>query len=287
MKKIALTILSAALILGLVGCDDNDNVVYNARPAAPQGVFSITGDHAVYLYWYGPYESDIREYRIYRSLDPVNNYSKVGRRDADENGNLDLIIYEYIDNSANNGTTYYYAVTSVDGSGQESDLSAENVFDTPRPEGNDIVIDANIDASRSGFSLALDSVVAWDSPLADFWVDAYEDVFFLNKGRDFTDFQDMGWQDSFDNVTWAPTDGWVYGDYIELLPGHTYVIWTAESNYAKIHVNNLTSTLAEFTWGYQTVPDNPELVVPKAEPTPSATATSKQDYVAAKQRTNR
>src|SRR5947199_55619 len=42
----------------------------------------------------------------------------------------------FADNTVTNGNTYYYAVSAVDLAGQESpDLSFENVFDTPRPEG--------------------------------------------------------------------------------------------------------------------------------------------------------
>lgn len=95
MRSKLLLILFVVGLLTLIGCDDDD-CIFNPVPAAPQGVFSITGNGAVYLYWYGPYEADIVEFIIWRSDEPVHDYREVGRRPAEDNPKLDLVIYEYV-----------------------------------------------------------------------------------------------------------------------------------------------------------------------------------------------
>jgi hypothetical protein len=229
------------------------------RPEPPQGVYSITGDNAVYIYWNGPYERDIKEYIIKRSFDPLTNYQEIGRRPAEDNPDLDLIIYEYVDNTAQNGVTYYYAVSSVDYAGQESELSAEEVFDTPRPEGNVALFDMAVEPSLSGYNFAARSVVAYDSPGADVYVDRVDGVFYLNVGNVNTDIQDMGFHESFDEVGWAPQDGWSSVGYFEIIPGHIYVIWTDDLHYAKLWVVSVNSSSVSFRWAYQTDAENPEL----------------------------
>ncbi|UCE25453.1 MAG: hypothetical protein JSU74_05245, partial [Candidatus Zixiibacteriota bacterium] len=155
MSKKFLTILIAAASMLFMGCDnDDDVVVIDFAPAAPQGVYSVTGDNAVYVYFNGPYESDIDGYIIWRSLEPVHNYQDIGWVDAVANPNLDLLIYEFVDGSARNGVTYYYAVSSVDDAGQASELSAENVFDTPRPEGRVELFDSSYSMVTSGYNFA-------------------------------------------------------------------------------------------------------------------------------------
>ncbi len=282
MKKIIGSLMVAVAVFTLTGCED-DQILGDSVPAAPQGVFSITGDHAVYLYWNGPYESDIEEYIIFRSFDPIDNYNEIGRRDALSNGSLDLIQYEFVDNSAQNGQTYYYAVASVDRSGQISDLSAEEVFDTPRPEGTIRVLDTTGSYATSGYSFAAENTVAWNSTAADIWFDQVGGIMFINKGRTDTDMQDMGWHSSLDAVNVAPTDGWINGSFAEVVDGHVYVIWTADNNYAKIQIDNISfaNSYVDLHWAYQTDPGNPELSLPKEHPTQPMNTSSmtKEQYV--------
>ncbi len=70
--------------LFFVGCSDDeaDVIIADFTPAAPQGVYSITGDGEVDIFWYGPYESDIAEYIVWRSYEPTTNYSEIARVDA-------------------------------------------------------------------------------------------------------------------------------------------------------------------------------------------------------------
>ncbi len=263
--KLITTLLAAATIAmtGLIGCNDNsNNPVYDPAPPAPQGVYSVTGDHAVYIYWNGPYDSDISGYDVWRSLEPTNNYTRIGSVDAQANPNLDLLIYEYIDNTAVNGVTYYYAVSTYDHAGNESDLSAENVFDTPRPDGEVTLFDVAVDSSLSGYNFAAQMQVKPASPAADIYIDRVSGVFYINAGDVNTDLQDMGYTDSLDEISYAPTDGWSNVGWSEIIQGHTYVIWTNDSHYAKMRVRSINTNSVTFGWAYQTDQDNPELVAP-------------------------
>ncbi|MFQ6009048.1 MAG: hypothetical protein ACE5K8_08875 [Candidatus Zixiibacteriota bacterium] len=263
MRIALVSIVAVIVVLALVGCEDDNNGIFDPVPAAPQGVYSVTGDKSVYLYWYGPYESDIVEYIIWRSNQPLTGYTERGRRSAEPNPNLDLIIYEYIDEGADvdNGTTYYYAVSSVDRAGQMSELSAEEVMDTPRPEGIIKLFDVAVDSTRSGFLFGEVSTYANNISVADVYVDRYDDIFYLNAGNEQTDLQDMGYTDTFSVIGYAPQDGWSQVGWVEIILGHTYVIWTDDSHYAKMRAQSINPHSVTFEWAYQTAPNNPELIV--------------------------
>ena len=253
-----------AMLLGLtafsfVGCDDKDEV-WDPIPATPQGVYSITGDRVVWVYWNGIYERDVRQYIVYRSLNETTGYTEIARINAADNPNLDLLIYEYADQTANNGTTYYYAVASLDMAGQVSALSAENVFDTPRPEGTISIFPNALEADLSGFNFETASLVNWQSATADVFVDSVAGIFYLNAADINTDIQDLGFTDNFDEIGWAPDLGWSQLGFSELILGHTYVIWTADNHFAKMRaLSSNASGSVTFQWAWQSVAGNPEL----------------------------
>jgi hypothetical protein len=297
MLHVGKSLKTAGILLGIslltVGCERDKLVYEDFVPQPPQGVFSVTGDNKITLYWNGPYEPDIAQYVVYRSLSANSGYAAIGQRAADYNPNLDLIVYQFIDNAVVNGTTYYYAIASVDEANQMSQLSAENVFDTPRPEGEVALFDANAAPGLAGYSLSNDAVVAWNSVAADVWVDNVDGVFFLNKGIAGTDFQDMGYRDSLDGVDFSPANGWANLDFMEIVDGHTYVIWTANDHYAKMHVELIASGYVRFTWAYQTDLSNPELAVPRDDNgsamsagTLNTSADAKREYLRSRQSLN-
>ena len=271
-----LTIMLVLSSLILLGCDEDDKVVneIDKVPTTPQGVYSVTGDHAVWVYWNGIYERDVHHYVVYHSLQATTGYTAIATVAAEPNPDLDLLIYEYIDNLAQNGVTYWYAVTAVDNAGQESPLSAEEVFDTPRPEGNATVLPKDVAPTAAGFNLATHQVVAWNSTAADLWVDRYFDVVdvdtvwhvYLNAGLntvDQTDIQDLGYTESFDAIGWAPGAGWSQLGYVEAIEGHTYVVWTSDDHYAKVRITAISpSGAVSFQWAYQTDTGNLELAPP-------------------------
>ena len=256
MKTKLMTILLALSALLFVGCEEDDEIL-DPAPAAPQGVHSVTGDGTVYLYWNGPYEADLREYVILRSFEEFDNYVEIARVDALSNSDLDLIVYEYIDDDIANGQTYYYAVMTVDRSGQTSDLSAETVEDTPRPDGIVTLVTSDVRSDSSGFHFELRQVV--DSSLADVFLTGFDDRFFLSARLASTDIQDLGYTIDFNSVDVSPVDGWSNYFDVEIIEGHTYAIWTDDNHFAKMRANTVGTTRVIFQWAYQTDEGNTQL----------------------------
>ncbi len=276
IKTIAkLTILLGALLVAgcedndCVFCDSDDVIILDPAPQPPQGVYSITGDDTVYVYWNGPYEEDIKEYIIWRSYEEYDNYVAVGYRQAEHNPNLDLIIYEFKDDSVTNGVTYFYAVTAVDDADQMSELSAESVFDTPRPDGRAVFYDRAARPNQAGFSFSPATVVPYPSSAAHVYVDRGDNgVFYINAANIDVEIQGMGFTYGFDDIGWAPQEGWSANGWAEIVPGHSYVVGIRDNhgdwNYAKIRILATDEQTGEvsFQWAYQPSPNNPELVAP-------------------------
>jgi len=265
MKSLTISILTVLTALFFVGCDnDNDVVVVDFTPAAPQGVYSVTGNGEVEIYWVGPYESDIVAYIVWRSFDPITDYREIGTVNAEANPRLDYITYMFTDDNVTNGVTYYYAVSSVDKAGQVSELSAENVFDTPRPEGLVELVDSLVSPLEAGFNLEAAAVVSSHSTIADIFIDrvpGFDNVFYINAADLATDIQDVGYTYDFDEIGWAPEFGWSENGFLEIIEEHTYVIWTRDYHFAKMRVEsvNVATGSVVFRWAYQTDEDNPEL----------------------------
>jgi alkaline phosphatase/fibronectin type 3 domain-containing protein len=82
-------------------------------PSTPSDLAAAAGDTQIQLHWTGNVETDVVGYNIYRSTSPGSGYVQV---------NSALVpTSPYVDSGLNNGTKYYYVLTAVDGSGNESD----------------------------------------------------------------------------------------------------------------------------------------------------------------------
>lgn len=277
MKKMLLIPMLIITAFAVVGCED-DNEVLDPAPQPPQGVFSVTGDGEVTIWWAGPYDRDIAEYWIYRAQAPMNNppteYEYLFAYAADDNPNLDLLYYSAVDDQVVNGSTYWYAVASVDHAGQVSDLSAEDIFDTPRPEGVVTLFDLGENEFGSGYDFSGRTQISPYSPACDVFVDADSagDVFYINSvswldpSRNVL-IQDMGYTGSWDEIGWAPQAGWSNLGYAELVVGHTYVVRTEDNHFAKLRLENINAAgrYAQFLWAYQTDQGNPELIAPNGD----------------------
>jgi hypothetical protein len=245
-KALALSIAFLAL-----GCHNSDNVVnvVNSPPHTVDGVYSVTGDGLVTVYWRANQENDIDYYKVYRNNAPTGTFTLVGSSSTTS----------FVDNSVTNGNTYYYAVAAVDLSGQESvDLSFENVFDTPRPEGFGVTLTN---------SATVDSTSGWDfsararRPSANGQTDMY---YSSSGGSDLvyvptdTKIQDAGFV-AIRDVDFAPPSGWSTDGIVEAIVGHSYILLTRDSHYAKFEVKSHNGTSMTLDWAYQIDPDNPEL----------------------------
>jgi hypothetical protein len=258
-----LWLVPVVLAIGSAGCDDNPNEPADREaPAVPRGLTSITGDEEVELRWFANEEWDLQGYRVYRSDQATGYYDRIGWVTAHSPGS----VYEevFVDHGLQNGDTWYYAVSAVDYSGNESELSWEEVFDTPRPEGRGVSL-RNYYEHEVGcaYDFSRYRATDYDDWLADIAY-AYEDgvawMWGLEGEEDgyITELQDAGFAE-MDGISWAPPDGWSQWAAVELIVGHVYVVWTRDDHYAKFRVRELTPHEVVFDWAYQVARGNQEL----------------------------
>jgi hypothetical protein len=256
-------VVSAAVAVLLVlpfvaGCDDEDPVLVDAPPFPPDGVFSITGDEVVTIYWNPNEESDLARYEIWRGNDqPEGPYFHL----ADVSPNFT----SYDDTDDNNGDFWFYAVLAVDAAGNYSELSRDTVFDTPRPEGfNLVLVELGLDASRAGydFSSLLNSAQEASSNSTDIYFEWVGGVNYVVAADPLVDIQDYGLIELI-AVDYAPEVGWAPSKRAEAITGHSYIVRIVDGqgnfNMAKFEVKDVTTTNLRVDWAYQEVPNELEL----------------------------
>ncbi len=260
---IPFALLFVFMVQGCTFRSDDVIVVDDTPPAAPRGVYSITGDGQVLIKWYPNQEKDIKGYIIYRSLKKYGDYIELDR--------VGSKVDSYIDTDVKNGVTYYYAVSAIDYDGNESELSPDIVEDTPRPEGTNIKLnDYILDPARSGFDFSSPERGAqrFDSRSTDiyFGVDTEVNVPYIYSDSDVK-MQDLGYTDSMDDIDMSPTLGFTQL-FVEAIIGHTYAFLMPDGHYAKIRItdiyidwvgNDVRDAWIVFDWAYQLQIDNPEL----------------------------
>ena len=269
-KWVPMVIIMFTVAIILQGCTfQSDEVVVsdNSAPAAPRGVYSVSGDEQVLVKWYPNQEKDLKGYVIYRSLKKNGDYKEIDTVGAK--------VTSYVDDNVTNGTTYYYAVSAFDYDGNESDLSPETVEDTPRPEGSGVkLIDYYINPDRSGFDFSEpdSGPQAYDKKSIDiyFGVDIEVSVPYIYTDNDIQ-MQDLGYTDSMDDVDVSPTKGFTTV-FVEAIIGHTYAFLMPDGHYAKIRItdiyvdwvgNDVQDAWIKFDWAYQLQADNPDLAPKK------------------------
>lgn len=243
------------IILLITGCDhlhDYDNT----PPSAPRNISTVTGDERVDIYWDMNAERDVAGYNVYYSYSYDGKYTLIGSTESTH----------FIDDGARNETTYYYAVSAYDYDGNESDLSEDVVYDTPRPEGfNQAIFDYNKSPNNAGYDFSKYLVLSYTETDADMFFENYNGTFYLNVWATDSDLQDMGPTQDIWDISYAPTGGWVpvqQGEnvkYTQAIVGHTYVIWTWDNHFAKVRIKNITNERMVFDWAYQLVEGNREL----------------------------
>lgn len=155
---------------GLVDADEavagTSTPIDTIPPAAPANLTATAGDGIVSLNWNDNTEPDLAGYAVYRSTTSGSAYSLIGATGSTASA--------YVDNSVANGMTYYYVVTAVDTSDNESGPSGE-VSATPQASGSGTMYVYSIDvrlyerqAGKSVFTSAVATVtiVDTDGPLA-------------------------------------------------------------------------------------------------------------------------
>jgi hypothetical protein len=251
MLRSSFAILAAALLLP--GCVDGEGPHDLTPPAAPRGVYSVTGDGWVMLRWLANTEGDVAGYNVY--VAPCASGADCPYERVGTTGGTLFTVHDLP-----NGVTQYYAVAAFDRAGNESDLSYEEIHDTPRPAGTGAVLSAFQDQPESsGWDFSTYGVRAWDDPRTDIYFSSngtFDEM--LTPDPALTSIQDMGFAPTLDAVDFAPPAGWSPTGSVELIVGHNYVVWTADDHYAKFRVTSLGGHVV-FDWAYQIDRANGEL----------------------------
>jgi len=247
--KPTLVIAAFSVAFLISGCDIHVEPYDYVAPAPPQGVVALAGDNMVKLTWLPNNEPDLAGYKIYVSGTYSGRYDLIGTTRSTH----------FVDRDVINGETYYYAVTAYDLNGNESDLSRDVVYATPRPEGYGVVLyDYHTYPNRAGYDFSTNTVGQYDDQYTDVFFDNDHGVLYLDVWND-TDIQDMGYTRSLDEILHAPTMGWSPTKDAQAILGHTYVIHTWDGHYAKLRIVGISATRVEFDWAYQLVQNDPDL----------------------------
>ena len=268
MKLLTTIGITGLVAISLAGCHDGYHTSPHSdrsAPAVPSGVFTITGDLEVEVRWNPVRENGVAGYGVYRSSTADGAYRRLATVDGAESSS-------FVDYDVTNGVTYFYAVDAFDYDGDESALSYETAFDTPRPAGAGVIVFAlqeNANSSGLDWSNWNGSFVRpFDNANTDIFVQRVNGILFAKGtaiGGYWNDIQSLGYTESMDEVSWAPEQGWsINPNGIELIEGHTYVVWTHESHFAKFRVVSILETNGNpsaivIDWAYQIDQGNPEL----------------------------
>lgn len=129
-------------------------------PAAPTSLAAVAGDGSVALNWADNSEGDLAKYNVYRSTS-----ASVSAVAGNRVNTTNVTSSAYSDTTATNDTKYYYVVTAVDTSNNESPASNE-VYATPEAADTPPAAPSGLTASAAG-----DSYVTLD------WADNSEEDF--------------------------------------------------------------------------------------------------------------
>lgn len=298
LRILVLALGGILLLLPLAACNSEDCVNCVAEPpVVPTGVYSVSGDGYIDVYWYGisyyPYDDDynpnVVKYVIYsRYVEendpflPDREFFPVAEVAWDENY-LGDGIYTFRDiltpEILAGGQRFEYAVSAVNAAGTESVLSYEFVVDSPVEMGMDPVriYGANSAGDTYAIVSGFDFSDLYSQPVNPWAVDSTSDIRVYFEGgvpyvvaaedvkiQDYGVFVDADGYLIFEGVGWAPTDYYSSTGIAELILGHIYVVQIngAETHYAKFAVTDMDSVSVSIVWAYQTIPDLPELKAP-------------------------
>ena len=250
MKKLSIFAILIISTLILSSCSVNDPYDNDyTPPSPPSGIQVMNGDSRVDIYWNKNRESDIAGYNVYRNKTYEGTYELIGSTSGTY----------FVDLRADNGKTYYYGIAAYDYNGNESELSYDVVYSTPRPEGfNQSIFDYIRFPNNAGYTFTTYSTVPYDAQDVDLFFELYQGTGYL-RVYDDTDIQDMGATNDIYDIPYAPLNGWNPNKEEIAIVGHTYVIWTWDNHFAKIRVKNITADRIVFDWAFQLVEGEPQL----------------------------
>ncbi|MBI4810309.1 MAG: hypothetical protein HY800_02460 [Ignavibacteriales bacterium] len=238
--------IAIGILTILNGCDDNCLQSNVTPPSSPRGLYTFAGDRYNEIYWDENPESDIAGYNVF----VCNSYS--GKYQYLRSTTQTY----YVDNSVQNGFTYYYRVSAYDRDENESQLSRQIVYATPRPDGYNVTLqDYRTSPNLAGYDFSTNSIGPYNDQYTDIFFEYYDHIYYMDVWDD-TEIQDMGYTSSLDEIIKSPTVGWSPTKDVRLITGHTYVIRTWDYHYAKIRIIAFSSSYVAFDWAYQLQADN-------------------------------
>jgi hypothetical protein len=245
MIRRGLTLILGSLMI--VGCTVDEFGPDFIAPSMPRNLWTSAGDNLVDVYWDPVPDYDVVSYRVYVSDRYNGRYEFIGGT----NGTY------FPDYGAVNGLTYFYAVSAVDYSGNESALSLDEAVAVPRPEAYHVqLFNVRVNPSLAGFGFATGQVLPWDLTATDVYYDYDQGVPYMVA---YGDIRDMGPTRDLRDVPIAPDGGWSPTREVILRRGYTYVVWTEDNNYAKFRVIDILSDRVVFDCAYQLQAGNPLL----------------------------
>ena len=274
MNRFFIAALAASILL--VSCEKEKivevPVLADCPPSAPRGLFTINLDDRVTVTWWANPEDDINGYGVYRSVSYDGDYEFLRFVDVD-NFPPDAVDYYFddFDVDFNDPVQKFYAVTAIDYAGNESDFTPEEVTGTPRPEFY-VRLFSNTyrpDSAGYDFSDLTHKSQPWDASDTDIYFRDNDGVAEIVVADNRVAIQDYGAAGSFDDLNWAPTEGWAPSGKVEAIVGHMYFLKLTEFpniHYAKIYVTKVywDDDMGEFEdiefWSaYQLGPGNRDL----------------------------
>lgn len=247
--KLFVSIFLVIVLFGWYGCTERLIEPDLTPPVLPQGIATATGDNLIELFWSRNTEADLAGYNVYVGTDYGGKYLFIGATTQPY----------FIDRGAKNGVTYFYAISAFDFAGNESDLSLDVAYDTPRPEGYGVDLnDYRTNPDIAGYDFSTYTIGPYDDKYTDIFFEYYQGRYYLNVWTD-SDIQDMGYTKSLYEIGAAPTGGWSPTKDVPLIAGHTYVVWTWDDHYAKLRVKSVSPSRIVFDWAYQLAGGNTRL----------------------------
>ena len=109
--------VAIAAALTVTGCSDDEDGVVSPEDTPPSNLSVVNGDGRITLTWDAAVEArlaDFDGYAIYRASNTMAGLDGTALAEF-QIDDIDFMTTEYVDDTAENGTVYYYAVRALDG----------------------------------------------------------------------------------------------------------------------------------------------------------------------------
>jgi len=290
MRTLIAALTALVILMMVTGCEETVTQIETVERSElnpPLGLRSITGDMQVTLRWYSSnYEEDFGGYLIYQATGDYEQLAPETMPSAFTVVETLLVVNDSPSTvhtilGLDNGTAYSFALTATDDGITKESYPSNIVADTPRPFGTAQIYQQEAeDEHLAGFDFSEGIEVPYLDSDCDIFLDVYtiaDNLHYSLTSPDqasaalrTTEIQDMGYTESFDDISISPAMGWDPDFSVDVLSmeNHTFALKTEDNNYVKLRVLSTGSagenqSWVRFEYGYQTIPGEPNF-----KPTP-------------------